>query len=105
MRLTINDEDFENILNSLDDEKAKKKLIEAKEKWEKSITDKLKKSTKTANEVKVKRSKEKVENAIKILKMENKKINPNTIAKTANISYPTAKKYLEELKKNSLIEI
>jgi len=105
MRLTINDEDFDNILNNLSDKKAKENLLKAKEKWEKSITEKLKTSTKVANEAKKKNSLEKVENAIKILKMENKKINSNTIAKTANISYPTAKKYLEELQKNSLIEI
>jgi Fic family protein len=34
----------------------------------------------------------KIENAITLLRLENKKINANTVANIANVSYNTAKK-------------
>ena len=41
------------------------------------------------------RAKEKIQNAINLLKLEGKEITPYAIAKTAGVSYNTAKKYLQ----------
>ena len=40
--------------------------------------------------------KEKIQNAINWLRMEDREITPYAVAKTANISYNTARKYLDE---------
>ncbi len=53
-------------------------------------------SAKRATEIRVKRVKEKINNAINLLRLENKEITPYSVAKTAGISYNTAKKYLEK---------
>jgi len=55
-------------------------------------------SAKKATEIRVKRTKEKINNAINLLNLENKEITPYSVAKTAGISYNTAKKYLNEAK-------
>jgi hypothetical protein len=53
-----------------------------------------------ATEVRTKRAKKKIQNAINILRMENKKLTHYSIAKTAGVSYTTVKKYisLDEMK-------
>jgi len=59
--------------------------------------DKTKKieSAKKATALKIKQSKEKVTNAIKELESTNQKINIANVAKLANISRITAKKYMD----------
>lgn len=54
-------------------------------------------ATREANKVKINKSKEKIQNAINLLKLEGKKITPYEIAKAANISYNTAKKYFRNI--------
>ena len=49
-----------------------------------------------AREALQEQTKKKVENAINLLRMEQKEITPYAVAKTANISYNTAKKYLKQ---------
>ncbi len=44
-----------------------------------------------------KKTREKVINAVNLLKMEGKEVTPYRVAETAKISYQTAKKYLTEL--------
>ncbi len=51
-------------------------------------------SAKRAREALQAKTKEKIENAINLLKLEGKEITPYAVAKTAKISYNTAKKYL-----------
>jgi len=46
-----------------------------------------------ATEARMKKTKEKVINAINILRMENKEITPYQIAKVSGVSYNSAKKY------------
>ena len=46
------------------------------------------------------KTKEKVINAINLLKLQGEEVNPYRIAKLANISYNTARKYFKELKVN-----
>jgi len=52
-------------------------------------------ATSKANEAKINKSKEKIENAINLLRMENKQPTAYSVAKIAGISYNTAKKYLK----------
>lgn len=47
-----------------------------------------------ATEARTAKAKEKIQNAINILRMENKKITHYSIAKTAGVSYLTVKKYI-----------
>ena len=54
--------------------------------------------TQKATKAKIEKSKEKIRNAINLLKMEGKEITAYAVAKTAGISYNTAKKYLEQIK-------
>ena len=48
-----------------------------------------------ATQVRQNRTREKIQNAINLLRLEGKEITPYRVAKTANVSYNTAKKYLE----------
>ena len=57
-----------------------------------------KKKTKSAHRataIRQQRAKEKIQNAINLLKLEGKEITPYRIAKTAGVSYNTARKYLQ----------
>ena len=47
-----------------------------------------------ATEARTKKAKEKIQNAINLLRMENKKITYYSVAKTAGVSYSTVKKYI-----------
>lgn len=50
-------------------------------------------ATEIATKAREKKAKEKIENAINILRMEDKKITVYSVAKMAEVSYNTAKKY------------
>ena len=54
-------------------------------------------ATKKANEVKKKESIKKITDALNVLRVEGKKPNINLVAKTANMSYNTVKKYKDLL--------
>ena len=53
-------------------------------------------SAKRASEIKAKRSKEKIINAVNLLRLQGEEITAYKVAKTAGISYNTAKKYLQK---------
>ena len=55
-------------------------------------------NAKKATNAKINRTREKIQNAINLLKLQGEEINPYRIAKTAKISYNTARKYYAELK-------
>ena len=94
MRLTINNEQFEDIISSLEHRPDLIDLLQDKKKeFERSITAAKKEATKIANKSKIDNTKEKIENAINLMRLENKKISVAQVAKTANIHYDTAKKY------------
>jgi len=57
-------------------------------------------SANKAREVLQKRTKEKIQNAINLLRLEGKEITPYRVAKTAGISFNTAKKYLHNMTSN-----
>lgn len=52
-------------------------------------------ATKNANAAKLQKSKKKIENAINLLRMENKKITVYSVSQVAKVSFNTAKKYKE----------
>jgi len=64
------------------------------------ISDKKYSAAKSATEARTKKAKDKIQNAINILRMQNKKITHYSIAKEAGVSYVTVKKYisLDEIK-------
>ena len=68
-------------------EKYGKKLPPSKRKIE---------SAKRASEIKAKRSKEKIINAVNLLRLEGEEITPYKVAKVAGVSYNTARKYLQK---------
>ena len=52
-------------------------------------------NTKKATETKKLKAREKVQNAINLLRLQGEEVNPYRVAKIANISYNTARKYLK----------
>ena len=70
--------------------------LEILEKYGKKLPPSPKKieSAKRASKIKADRTKEKVINAVNLLRLQGEKITPYKVAKTAGISYNTAKKYL-----------
>ncbi|MFA6191812.1 MAG: hypothetical protein WC665_05605 [Sulfurimonas sp.] len=100
MRLTLTDNEYTEVKEALEQDnhlELVKMLERKKEEFEGSITDKKRGATVVANQSRIKASKEKVQNAINILRMEGKKINASTVAKMAEINYNTATKYLKEM--------
>jgi len=53
-------------------------------------------NTKKATETKKLKAKEKVQNAINLLRLQGEEVNPYRVAKIANISYNTARKYIKQ---------
>jgi len=53
-------------------------------------------NTKKATETKKLKAKEKVQNAVNLLRLQGEEVNPYRVAKIANISYNTARKYLSK---------
>ena len=58
-----------------------------------------------ATQARTKKAKEKIQNAINILRIENKKITHYSIAQTCGVSFTTVKKYLNDETLKSLNEI
>lgn len=102
MRITITDDTFKSIIESLkrnDDDELVRILEDAKEAFDKSATPKKKLALKKANEVRANEVMKKMRVAIKLLKKNNEKINASTIANIADVHYNTANKYLKIMKK------
>ena len=53
------------------------------------------KNAKKATNAKINKTKEKIQNAINLLKLQGEEINPYRIAKVAGVSYNTARKYFK----------
>ena len=53
-------------------------------------------NTKKATEIKKLKAREKVQNAINLLRLQGEEVNAYRVAKIANISYNTARKYLSK---------
>lgn len=100
MRLTLNDVQFEDIISSLDHRPDLIDLLQDKKKeFNRSITAAKKKATKTANQAKIDQTKEKIENAINLMRLSNEKITVAAVAKKAGVHYDTAKKHKKFIEK------
>lgn len=96
-RINLSNDEFMDLKNNLNFNKVGDSLKEKIENPIKiKISDKKIKSTINATNSKIKKVKEKIENAINILRMENKKITHYSIAQTSKTSYSTVKKYLND---------
>ena len=101
VRLILDVDDYEYIKEFLEKRKAKKDVInnfiKSKEDYlERTKTKRT--ATKKATEEKIKRVREKIDNAIQILKFMQKDITIYQVAKEAGISFNTAKKYQDYIK-------
>ncbi len=95
MRITITNQEFDAIQKILvqNDSTLYNRFNEEFKKSILSCTAKKINATKKANLAKIKKSKDAVTNAVNILRFEDKKITVYSVAKTAAISYNTAKQY------------
>jgi len=64
-------------------------------KGERIISQKKQDTAKNACKVKVTQTKEKIKNAINLLRLQGKPINPYQVAKLSGVAYNTARKYLK----------
>ena len=95
--LTIPNELIKNI-NTLDIETANaiNTLIN---KGERVISTNKQKSAKNALKIKITKTREKIQNAINLLRLQEKPINPYQISKISGVSYNTARKYFKLIKR------
>lgn len=117
-RLDLNESEFDCLKKYIDFEKIEKIANEYKEKCiEFTLLEKLNNPKEIehsqkkvvasfkATESRTKAAKEKVQNAINILRLENKKITHYSISQVAGVSFTTVKKYLDDDTLKSLNEI
>ena len=80
--------------------------LEILEKYGKKIPPSKKKveSAKRASKIKADKAKEKVINAVNLLRLQQEEITPYKVAKTARISYNTAKKYIKPITEQNKIK-
>ena len=91
--LTIPDKLIKNIdLLDIETANAINTLIQ---KGERVISQKKKDTAKAALKIKMTKTKEKIQNAINLLKLQNKPINSYQISKLSGVSYNTARKYFK----------
>jgi len=62
-------------------------------KGERVISEKKQQSAKEACKVKISKTKEKIQNAVNLLRLQGKPINPYQVAKLSGVAYNTARKY------------
>jgi Fic family protein len=67
-------------------------------KGERIISQKKQDTARTASRIKQNKTKEKIQNAINLLRLQSKPINPYQVAKLSGVAYNTAKKYVKKLK-------
>jgi len=67
-------------------------------KGERVVSQKKQDTARAALKVKVNKTKEKIQNAINLLRLQGKPINPYQVAKLSGVAYNTARKYLKGFK-------
>ncbi len=72
------------------------KLLNAKYKY---VSIRKQNATRKATEVRSKKAREKIQNAINLLHLENREITHNSIEITGGVSYNTVKKYIPDIDK------
>ena len=117
-RLDLNESEFDCLKKYIDFEKMEEVVNKYKEECiESTLLEKLNNpkvieysqkrvvASFRATESRTKAAKEKIQNAINILRMENKKITHYSIAQTSGVSFTTVKKYLDDNTLKSLNEV
>lgn len=66
------------------------------DKGERVISKKKQETAKNASKIKQTKTKEKIQNAINLLRLQSKNINAYQVAKMSGVAYNTAKKYLKK---------
>jgi F0F1-type ATP synthase membrane subunit b/b' len=99
MRITLNDKEIKTIQELLKNEH-NDIYNKIKKQCEKEVSTKKRNATKKAIEARSNRAKQKIENAVNLMRLENEKINKNTVAKKAGVSYITVMKYYKQIIKN-----
>jgi len=103
MRLKIKDSVLvipDKLINNLDklDIETANAINTLLRKGERVISQKKQQSAKDALKVKVTKTKEKIQNAINLLRLQGKPINAYQVAKLSRVAYNTARKYLKDFK-------
>lgn len=96
MRLTLADKEVFQILALLYENETKDNKIlsnKIRKQWNKPIKLTKKNATKKAIEFKQQATKNKIQNAINLMRLEGEKITIYSVAKKAGVSYNSAKKY------------
>ena len=96
MRITLSENEFQKIINTLDEyDEADliNMLLEKKVNYQKTITPLKRNATKKAIKVKEKLAKEKLNASVNLMRLMNAKININTVSKESGLAYNTVKKY------------
>jgi uncharacterized membrane protein YgaE (UPF0421/DUF939 family) len=98
MRLTLTDTEAQELLEILEFARSNSDDLYIKiesQIWENQQRDisQKQKAVEKATSTRSKKAKQKIENAINILRLENKEITVYAVSKTAKVSYNTAKKY------------
>lgn len=107
MRITIDSDDLDFLIGVLLQQKSDKFLRIGnllKNEYEKSANRNIKKkqaSIKIATKARSMAVKEKIENSINILRIENKEITIYSVSKTAGVSYNSVKKYRNLIENNN----
>lgn len=78
-----------------------KRLHHEEEKYKSSLTVKKSKATVKATKVRQEQAKIKIETAVNLMRMFNKRITVYAVAKEAEVSYNTANKYKDFILKNA----
>ena len=112
MRLTLNQEEYTTLKrliveannqqsSELLSEEEWSTLLTISERIEKTaskpITEKKRNATKEATRKRIKEAKNKISNAVNMMRFENKKITISSIAQEAGVSYNTVKKYRDSI--------
>jgi len=102
MRLKIKDSVLvipDKLINNLDklDIETANAINTLLRKGKRVISQKKQQSAKNALKVKVTKTKEKIQNAINLLRLQGKPINSYQVAKLSGVAYNTARKYLKNI--------
>ena len=96
MRITLSDNEFQSLINSLENHQELElisMLMDKKDKYQKTITPLKRNATKKAIKAKEKMAKDKLNSTVNLMRLMNEKININSVSKESGLAYNTVKKY------------
>jgi len=94
MRLTLSKKEVLTILTQIQDPHLQEKIQKQLDADEKRDRSKKSLSAQKATKIRSDRAKAKIQNAINLLRIENKKVSYYAIAQVSGVSYSTVKKYV-----------